>query len=85
MKPGYICKVCGGDMYEVMGDIKCETCDASLYKTREERIKELELEYEDFIKTDKGKEWLDYCRSRGNGWTGDCGDYLYDFYPEVLM
>ena len=53
--------------------------------TREERLKELELEYAEFIETDKGKEWLDYCKSRGNGCTGDCGDYLYDFYPEVLM
>lgn len=53
--------------------------------TREERLKELELEYKEFVKTDSGKIWLDDCKSRNNGQTGDCGDYIYDFYPEVLM
>ena len=52
---------------------------------REERLKELELEYEEFVKTDSGKRWLDDCKSRNNGQTGDSGDYIYDFYPEVLM
>ena len=52
---------------------------------REERLKELELEYEEFVKTDSGKRWLDDCNSRNNGQTGDCEDYIYDFYPEVLM
>ena len=52
---------------------------------REERLKELELEYEEFVKTDSGKRWLDNCKSRNNGQTGDSGDYIYDFYPEVLM
>ena len=54
-------------------------------REREERLKELELKYQEFIKTDSGKKWLDDCKSRNNGQTGDCGDYLYDFYPEVLM
>ena len=84
MKLGYICKLCGG-LDEVTGDIKCGTCDASLYTTREERIKELELEYQEFIKTDTGKRWVIDCKNRNNGQVGDCGDYLYDFYPEVLM
>lgn len=53
--------------------------------TREERLKELELEYEEFVKTDSGKKWLNDCKSRNNGQTGDCGDYIYDFYAEVLM
>ena len=53
--------------------------------TREERLKELELEYEEFVKTDSGKRWLDDCKSRNNGQTSDSGDYIYDFYPEVLM
>ena len=55
------------------------------YMTREERLKELELEYEEFVKTDSGKRWLDDCKSRNNGQTGDSGDYIYDFYPEILM
>ena len=53
--------------------------------TREERLKELELEYQEFIKTDSGKKWLDDRKSRNNRQTSDCGDYIYDFYPEVLM
>ena len=53
--------------------------------TKEERLKELELEYEEFIKTDSGKKWLDDYKSINNGQTVDCGDYLYDFYTEVLM
>ena len=52
---------------------------------RKERLKELELEYEEFIKTDSGKKWLDDCKGRNNGQTGDCGDYIYDFYLEELM
>lgn len=52
---------------------------------REERLKELELEYKEFVKTDSGKKWVDNCKSRNNGQVGDCGDYIYDFYPEVLM
>ena len=53
--------------------------------TREERLKELKLEYEEFIKTDSGNKWLDDCKSRNNGQTCDSGDYIYDFYPEILM
>lgn len=52
---------------------------------QEERLKELESEYEEFVKTDSGKIWSDDCKSRNNGQTGDCGDYIYDFYPEELM
>lgn len=55
------------------------------YMAQEERLKELESEYEEFVKTDSGKIWSDDCKSRNNGQTGDCGDYIYDFYPEELM
>ena len=53
--------------------------------TREERLKELELEYEEFIKTEVGNKWLEDYKNRNNGQKGDCGDYIYYFYPEVLM
>ena len=53
--------------------------------TREERLKELELEYEEFIKTKVGNKWLEDCKNRNNCQTCDCGDYIYDFYTEVLM
>lgn len=53
--------------------------------TREERLKELELEYEEFIQTEVGNKWIENCKSRNNGQTGSCGDYIYDFYAEVLM
>ena len=52
---------------------------------QEERLKKIETEYEEFVKTDSGKTWSDDCKSRNNGQTGDCGDYIYDFYPEELM
>lgn len=51
--------------------------------SREERIKELEIEYEKFIETESGKKWLEDCNN--NGQSGDTGNYIYDFYPEVLM
>lgn len=95
MKLGVVCKECGGDMYEITDGIQCDTCgfiirsdfseDYSEIITKEERLRELELEYEEFIKTDSGKKWLDDYKNRNNGQTGDCGDYIYDFYPEVLM
>ena len=55
------------------------------YMTREERLNELELEYKEFVNTDSGKMWLYDCNSRNNGQTGNSGDYIYDFYPEILM
>ena len=55
------------------------------YMAQEERLKEIELEYKEFVKTDSGKIWSDDCKSRNNGQTGDCGDYIYDFYPEELI
>jgi len=46
---------------------------------------ELKKEYEDFLKTDKGKEWKSGWEKRyGTEAKGDFGDYLYDFYPEFL-
>ena len=53
--------------------------------SREDRLNELELEYGEFVKTDSGKRWLEVCNSRNNGQTGNSGDYIYDFYPEILM
>ena len=59
-----------------------DDCEIIKYGLGEEDIKQA---YEEFIKTDSGNKWLDDCKSRNNGQTGDCGDYIYDFYPEVLM
>ena len=71
MRLGIVCKVCGGDMYEIEDGIKCDICgfiirsdfseDRSEMITKEERLKELELEYEEFLKTDSGKKWIDNC------------------------
>ena len=57
------------------------------YKKREE---ELKIEYENFLKTKEGQEWKEwwtkrYSNSENTKETGDFGDYLYDFYPEMLM
>lgn len=54
--------------------------------TREERLKELECKYEEFIKTEKGKQWKNHWKKEmGSDSCGDFGDYLYDFYPEMLQ
>ena len=49
-------------------------------------IEALRLKYEQFIQTERGKEWKHFCQSQtGSERSGDCGDYLYDFYPEMLQ
>lgn len=41
--------------------------------------------YEQFIQTERGKEWKHFWQSQtGSERSGDFGDYLYDFYPEML-
>ena len=52
----------------------------------EKRMKELELEYNDFLKTKSGQEWKEHCKNKtGSDLCDDFGKYLYDFYPEMLM
>lgn len=46
----------------------------------------LRPEYEHFIQTERGKEWKHFWQSQINSDIGgDFGDYLYDFYPEMLQ
>lgn len=46
----------------------------------------LRSEYEQFIQTEKGKEWKHFWQNQiGSKRSGDFGDYLYDFYPEMLF
>ena len=53
------------------------------YKNREE---ELKVEYENFLKTKEGQEWKEHWKNEiGSDSCGDFGNYLYDFYPEMLM
>lgn len=56
------------------------------YKKREE---ELKVEYENFLKTKEGQEWKACWIKRYSDYEninrGGFGDYLYDFYPEMLM
>ena len=60
-------------------------------RSYEERMKELEIEYNEFLETKRGKEWKEdwiikrYSNSEDIKDAGDFGDYLYDFYPEMLM
>ena len=50
------------------------------------RMKELALEYNEFLKTKCGQEWKEHWKNEiGSDSCGDFGDYLYDFYPEMLM
>lgn len=52
----------------------------------EERIDELKIEYYEFLETKRGQEWKEHWNNEiGYGSCGDFGDYLYDFYPEMLM
>lgn len=42
-------------------------------------------EYNSFITTEKGKEWIsNWTEKIGSDLGGDFADYLYDFYPEYL-
>ena len=47
----------------------------------------IKKEYEMFIKTPKGKEWIKKLENNTpqDMKSGDFGDYLYDFYPEMLL
>lgn len=46
---------------------------------------ELEEEYKDFIKTNEGKQWIESWNGRiENIEDVGFGEYLYDFYPEML-
>ena len=45
---------------------------------------DIKTEYMEFLKTDKGKEWLKFQHNNMKS-DGDFGDYLYDFYPEMLQ
>lgn len=47
---------------------------------------ELEKEYKEFIKTKEGKEWIEsWNRRMPYGEDVGFGEYLYDFYPEMLQ
>lgn len=48
--------------------------------TKHKTEEDIKDEYMKFIKTDEGKEWLEFYDLGG-----DFGDYLYDFYPEMLQ
>ena len=46
----------------------------------------LRPKYEQFIQTKEGKEWKRFWQTKvGTQNDGDFGDYLYDFYPEMLQ
>ena len=52
----------------------------------EERMEELKIEYNEFLETKRGQEWKEHWKDEiGSDSCGDFGDYLYDFYPEMLM
>lgn len=46
----------------------------------------LKKRYDKFIKTEEGKKWMTgWKKSTQSDVAGDFGDYLYDFYPEMLQ
>lgn len=47
---------------------------------------ELTTEYEKFLRTKAGEDWVKYKKKvNPPDKEVDFGDYLYDFYPEYLM
>lgn len=52
---------------------------------RTERL--IKKEYKVFLTTVKGKKWVKECKRNApsDATAGDFGDYLYDFYPEMLQ
>lgn len=67
--------------YEAHPELPSDWDDESEEIKSEEVLKD---EYMQFIQTEKGKEWLEFCRNNMKS-DGDFGDYLYDFYPEMLQ
>lgn len=54
--------------------------------TYEERMEDLKTEYNNFLETKRGQEWVVFWkRETGSEISGDFGDYIYDFYPEMLQ
>ena len=42
--------------------------------------------YNNFLETKRGQEWVVFWkRETGSEISGDFGDYIYDFYPEMLQ
>lgn len=61
-------------------------CDYETEKVLKERETTLKYEYEEFIKTDEGKQWIgSWNRRMPYGEDVGFGEYLYDFYPEMLQ
>lgn len=54
--------------------------------SREQRELELKCEYEKFLQHSDGKKWRKEWQERmRSDRPGDFGDFLYDFYTEMLM
>lgn len=54
--------------------------------TYEEKMKYLKIKYNNFLKTKCGQEWkMFWNKQTGSDKSGDFGDYLYDFHPEMLQ
>lgn len=52
----------------------------------EEHEPKLKKEYEDFLRTEAGKVWIELKKEQNPPDKDvDFGDYLYDFYPEYLV
>ena len=54
--------------------------------SRQERLNELEQEYDKFMKTEDGREWKERWQTEmGSDNCGDFDDYLYDFYTKMFV
>ncbi len=57
-----------------------------IYISNAKKKNKLKKRYDKFIKTEEGKKWKHFWQSQtGSERRGDFGDYLYDFYPEMLQ
>lgn len=54
--------------------------------SKKEREEELKTKYGNFLITEAGIKWRKRWQDEiGSDSCGDFGDYLYDFYPEMLQ
>lgn len=65
-----------------MGEIRNGAQEGENMNMEHEKLKQ---KYEAFLKTPKGQEWKqEWIARTGSEEDGDFGDYIYDFYPELL-
>lgn len=73
--------------YQMLLDFnECDTKREEMNDDYKDRECYLRQKYEHFIQTKAGQEWKEsWIKQTKSDQDGDFGDYLYDFYPEMLL